>query len=106
MRSFSQQTPTTYYVETLEACQLYTLSYQEYEILLRSHPTLVVKIFEQVFVMAEARLRLCNLRYPEDRLRMFELTYPGKTSHLSVNVQASYLNIDPSTLSRWRGKIR
>lgn len=27
MQSFSPQKPTSYYVETLEACQLYTLSY-------------------------------------------------------------------------------
>ncbi len=104
MKSFSQQMPTAYYVETLEACQLYTLSYQNYQAILKSHPEIVAKIFEQVFIMAESRLKMCNLRYPEDRLRMFDLTYPGKKSHIPVNVQATYLNIDPSTLSRWRKK--
>ena len=104
MRSFSPQTPTSYFVETLEQCHLYTLSYQNYRSLLRSHAEVVVKIFEQVFIMTELRLEICNLRFPKDRLRMFDRTYPGKTSHLSVNVQATYLNIDPSTLSRWRKK--
>jgi len=56
--------------------------------------------------LAEAILIVCEharaLR--EDRLQMFDLTYPGKKSHIPVNVQATYLNIDPSTLSRWRKK--
>ncbi len=106
VQSFSQQIPTMYYVETLEASRLFTLSYPNYLALQKSHPEIVLKIYEHVIVMSELRLHICNLHYPEDRLRMFELTYPGKTSHLTVNVKATYLNIDPSTLSRWRGKIK
>ena len=106
MRSFSQQAPSSYYVEALEACQLHRLSHQKYGAILKSHPVLVAKIFEQAFGMVELRMKICNFRSAEDRLRMFELAYQGKTSHFSVNTQASFLNIDPSTLSRWRAKRR
>ncbi|MPR33420.1 Crp/Fnr family transcriptional regulator [Salmonirosea aquatica] len=104
MRSFSQQVPTFYYVETLEASRLFTLSYPNYRLALRLHPEVVWKIFEYVIVMADLRLHISNLRYPEDRLRVFELTYPGTISQLPVHIQASYLNIDPNTLSRLRAK--
>ena len=106
MRSFSQRVPTAYYVETLEACQLHTLSYQNYQAILRYHSEVFAKIVEYIINASESRLRMCHLRYPEDRLRMFQLACPGKTSHLSVNMQASYLDIDPNTLSRLRKKVR
>ncbi len=104
MQSFFQQEPTIYHVETLADAQLFTLSYPNYRTLMKTYPEVGLKIFEQVIVMADARVKMCNLRDPQDRLRMFEATHGEMKKYLSVNVLASYLNVDPNTLSRIRAK--
>jgi|GEM_PF-5424792 len=104
VKSFLRQTPGLYHIEALEPCSLYSLSYNSYMIIQHDHPYIARAIFENTLIMADLRMQMCNLRYPEDRLAMFENMYPGMTGRLSVNIQASYLNIDPSTLSRLRGK--
>ena len=104
MQSFSQQVPSSYYIETLQSSQLFTLSHQNYLALKRSQPEMVFKIYEHVMSMDRLRLHICNLRYPEDRLRVFELTHRGLIGQLPVYIQASYLNIEPNTLSKIRGK--
>lgn len=104
IRSFIYQTPANYFVETLEACRLYSLSFNNYLILQSSHPEIARAVFENTMVMADMRVQMCNLRDPQSRLEMFEKMYPGLKGHLSVNIQASYLNIDPTTLSRLRSK--
>lgn len=106
MHSFSQQVPTSHYVETLQVSHLFTLSHQNYLILKKSQPEVVFRIYEQAIIMYEMRLRMCNLHYPEERLRMFELTHRGMIGQIPVCVQASYLNIEPNTLSKFRGRSR
>jgi CRP-like cAMP-binding protein len=102
VQSFLYQTPANYFVETLEACRLYRLSYHHYRVIQSSHPDIARAIFENTLIMADLRVQMCNLRAPESRLEMFEKMYPALKGRLSVNIQASYLNIDPTTLSRLR----
>lgn len=104
MPSFSPGTPSSCYVETLQTSQLFTLSRQNYDTLLEVRSKIAFKIFEQVVIGAEMRIKMGNLRHPEDRMRVFELTHPGFMNHVPVNIQASYLSIDPNTLSRLRAK--
>ena len=104
MQSFSQQVPSSYYIETLQSSQLFTLSHQNYLALKRSQPEMVFKIYEHVMSMDRLRLHICNLRYPEDRLRVFELTHRGLIGQLPVYIQASYLNIEPKYPKQNTGK--
>ena len=104
VRSFLNQTTCTYYIEALEASRLYSLSFDNYLTIQRTQPEFSRAIFENTLIMADLRVQMCNLRYSEDRRAMFENRYPGMTARLSVNIQASYLNIDPTTLSRLRSK--
>lgn len=104
VKSFLYQVPATYYVETLELCKLYSLSHEKYLLIQRSHPEIAQSVFEHTLIMADFRVRLSSYRRPEDRLAIFQKTYPQMAGRLSVNILASYLNVDPTTLSRLRGK--
>lgn len=104
IRSFLYRMPATCYIETLEASKLYSLSFDNYLTIQRTYPDIARAIFENTLVMADFRVRMCNLRDPESRLEMFENKYPTLKGRLSVNIQASYLNIDPTTLSRLRSR--
>lgn len=106
MQSFLPQAPSSCYVEPLQDSRLLTLSRPNYGLLSEAHPRIGLKIFEQVSIMSELRIRISNFRHPEDRLRMFEAVYPGMTAVVSVNVLASWLNVDPNTLSKLRVKKR
>ncbi|TDE11747.1 Crp/Fnr family transcriptional regulator [Dyadobacter psychrotolerans] len=104
IRSHLHQVPSQYYIEALEPCKLYSLSYDHYLAIRTSHPTVAQALFEDPLAMADLRVQMCNLRDAAARFEMFENTYPGLKGRLSVNIQASFLNIDPTTLSRLRAK--
>ena len=104
--SFLYQKPALYFIESLEPCRLYALSYENYQHINQQFPSIAKALFEHTLIMADQRVQMCNLRSPKERLSMFLRLYPGLTARLSVNAQASYLNIDPTTLSRLRGKSR
>lgn len=104
VRSFLHQIPATYFIETLESCSLYKLSYENYLVIQQSYPNIARLIFEHTLILADLRVQMCSLRAPLNKLTMFEKMYPGISGRLSVNIQASYLNIDRVTLSRLRGK--
>lgn len=106
MRSFSGRVASSYYVETLEASQLFTLSYQNYKMLSGTHYEIKEKIFEHVIFMAEQRVMMSNLRYPEDRLKMMQSMFPGMMCFLPVHIQASYLNMEVNALSKLRRRSR
>ena len=62
MRSFSQRVPSTYYVETLQASRLFTLSHRNYGTLQSTHNAVGWKVFEHVSIMTEQRVMMSNLR--------------------------------------------
>jgi len=72
MLSFSQQVPSSYYVETLEDAHLFTLSHQNYKALLSTSNEVGWKVFEHVSIMAEQPVMMSNLRYPKDRLKLMD----------------------------------
>ncbi|PWJ57695.1 CRP-like cAMP-binding protein [Dyadobacter jejuensis] len=102
--SFLYQKPGHYYIETLEPSTLYQLSYQNYKALSELYPEMGHLTHESTFELMDMRVRMCGLRSAADRLAFFEKQYPGITGRISVNIQASYLNITPSTLSRIRNQ--
>ncbi|PWJ57175.1 CRP-like cAMP-binding protein [Dyadobacter jejuensis] len=104
IRSFLHQTPATSYIETLEPSKLYRLCFEDYLSIHRAHPDIARVLFENTMIMADLRVKMCCFRNPMNRLRMFEKMYPGMSGRISVALQASYLNVDPATLSRLRGK--
>lgn len=104
--SFLHKKPASYNIEAMEASKLYSLSHDNYLIIQKTHPEIAQALFEHTLVMADLRVRMANLRLPKERLKMFERLYPTLLGRLSVNTMASYLNIDPCTLSRLRYKSK
>lgn len=104
--SFLHKKPASYNIESIETSKLYSLSHENYSIIQRSHPEISQALFEHTLVMADLRVRMTNLRLPKERLKMFELLYPTLKGRLPINTIASYLNIDPCTLSRLRYKSK
>lgn len=103
--NFFFQTPSFYNIETLESSKLYGLTYGNLRIIQANHPQFAFSLYESSLLMADLRIRICNLRHPEERLILFEQSYPTMRGSLSINILASYLNIDPTTLSRIRSKL-
>ncbi len=104
MESFSQQLPSTYYVETLQASRLFTLSHRNYETLQSTYHEVGWAIFEHVSIMAEQRVKMSNLRYPQDRLEKMKDTFPALMGFLPVHIQASYINMETNALSKLRSR--
>ncbi|WP_131694794.1 Crp/Fnr family transcriptional regulator [Dyadobacter tibetensis] len=102
--SFLYQKPGHYHIETLEPSTLYQLSFQNYKELAALYPEMGHLTHERTFELMDMRVRMCGLRSAADRLAFFENQYPGITGRISVNIQASYLNITASTLSRIRNQ--
>jgi CRP-like cAMP-binding protein len=96
--------PSEVYIEALEACELYGLSQKNYKSIQKQFPELASLIFERSLGMVESRVRLLHLRRPIDRLEKVEELHPGLSNRISVNTMASYLNVDPTTLSKIRSK--
>ena len=106
MQSFSQRIPSAYYVETLQASRLFTLSHRNYKILQSTYHEVGWAIFEHVSIMAEQRVMMSNLRYPQDRLERMKAMFPGLMGFLPVNIQASYINMETNALSKLRSRSR
>ncbi len=102
MPSFSKQVPSTYYVETLQASQLFTLSYRNYLALKKLQPELVIRVYEHITDMDQLRIEMLSMRQPKDRIKRFALTHRGMMPYLTVQIQASYINVAPNSLSRLR----
>lgn len=94
----------TLYIEALEDCELYCLSKENYRSIQHEFPEFASCIFESSLIMADSRVRMLHLRHPMDRFNQLEKMYPGISTKVSVNVIASYINVDPSTISKLRGK--
>lgn len=96
--------PGTLYIEALADCELYCLSKENYTSIQHEFPEFAGFIFERSLIMADNRVRMLHLRHPMDRFNQLEKMYPGISTKVSVNVIASYINVDPSTISKLRGK--
>jgi CRP-like cAMP-binding protein len=92
-----------FYIEALEDCKLYRLSLDGYHQIQHLHPDLTLFILEQALIAATQKVQMLHLRHPMDRLNRLEKMYPGLSGKVSVKIIASYLNIDPTTLSKLRG---
>lgn len=96
--------PSAIYIEALEDCELYSLSLENYKNLQYEFPEFANFIFERSLVMADSRVKMLQLRRPKDRLVLMDKMYPGLLNRLSVNIVASYINVDPTTLSKIRAQ--
>jgi CRP/FNR family transcriptional regulator, cyclic AMP receptor protein len=106
--SFHEKTPSKIYIETLEECELFFLSYENKEELLNQVPK-----FERVFrLMVQKNLsttqnRLINTiaKSATERYLDFIKLYPTIPQRVAQHYIASYLGISAEFLSKIRTKL-
>ncbi len=106
--SFHEQTPSKFYIETLENCELLILTHEAKEELLMKVPQ-----FERVFrLMVQRNLsvtqnRLVNTiaKPAQDRYVEFLERYPSVAQRVAQHYIAAYLGISAEFLSKIRAKM-
>jgi CRP/FNR family transcriptional regulator, anaerobic regulatory protein len=106
--SFLRQAHGIQTLETLEDCELLSLSYSKLEELYTKLPkmnVLVRKVAEQRFINAQQILSSFILDSPEERYRNFELHHGDLLLRVPHNIIASFLGITPVSMSRIRKRM-
>jgi len=104
--SFFTQQPAFEHIELLEDSVLQSITYQELQDLYTDHPVFNYhgrKLTEAYYIKAEERLIMLHCKKPQDRLKLLLKTHPDIFQQAGRSQVASYLGIEPETLSRLRG---
>ncbi|CAM1373703.1 Crp/Fnr family transcriptional regulator [Tenacibaculum xiamenense] len=102
------ETSSYFFVEALEDAELFTISYEKWKRLLDSDNywyKFLVSFVEKGFITKEKRERDLLLLNAETRYRDFLQNYPEIENRISQTIIASYLGIQPESLSRIRKKM-
>jgi CRP-like cAMP-binding protein len=101
-------TPSHFYVEALEPSTVLEIPYQKWLHLRPADPfwdRLLVTLLEKAFTIKEKRERELLLLDAETRYKIFLEEFPGLDRRVKQHIIASYLGIQPESLSRIRKKI-
>lgn len=101
-------TPSFFFVEALEKSEVLEISYHSWLKLKASDPFwtgFLLKFVEKGFIIKEKRERDLLLLDAETRYRNFLEEFPGMEKRIKQTIIASYLGIQPESLSRIRKKI-
>lgn len=106
--SFIPQTPSTKIIQALEDCELLQISYNDLQIFYKS-----VKggerfgrlVIEQVFIQTLQDLSSFYTDTPEDRYEKFLTQHPNLQQRIPQYYIASYVGVQPQSLSRIRKRI-
>ena len=104
-----QQTPSYFYVEALEESEILDIPYANWQKLLKSDHfwvSFLLGYIEKGFTIKEKRERDLLLLTAEERYRNFLEEFPGLQDRLTLNIIASYLGIQPESLSRIRKNMQ
>lgn len=106
--SFLLQAPSADFIEAVEDCELFTLSYADMQALYQ-HSQRFERfgrlIAEQLFIKAAKQNRNVMTRSAEERYQELLSTQPHIFERLPQHLIASYLGIQPQSLSRIRAKL-
>ncbi|MBS1752363.1 MAG: Crp/Fnr family transcriptional regulator [Bacteroidetes bacterium] len=107
--SFLRQTPGIQTLETLEECDLLTISYSRLQQLYEEIPKMHIiarKVAEQRFISAQIMLSSFILDSPEERYKKFEQEQGDLLLRVPHHIIASFLGITPVSLSRIRKRLK
>lgn len=102
------KTPSHFYIEALEASEILEFDLQQWNALREQNPfwnTFLFKIIEKGFCVKEKRERDFLLLNAETRYRNFLAEFPNLQGRIKQHIIASYLGIQPESLSRIRKKL-
>ncbi len=103
------QTKSYFFIEALEDSEILVIPYIKWNKLLESDPfwmRFLLKFIEKGFIKKEKRERDLLLLDAESRYSDFLKEYPAMDKRIKQNIIASYLGIQPESLSRIRKKYR
>jgi len=102
------QKPSYFSVEALEDSHVMEFNWKSFVVLMEKDPywvAFLLRFVEKGFIIKEKRERDLLLLDAEARYRNFIEEYPGLDQRIKQSIIASYLRIQPETLSRIRRKI-
>lgn len=105
MPSYLLRRPSRETIELLEPSTLFVLSRDDIEELKQRHEALAdleCRLMEKYLLMYERRVRMLLFPKAEKRLEAYASTFPDLYQRVPLRYIASYLGIDPATLSRLR----
>jgi CRP/FNR family transcriptional regulator, anaerobic regulatory protein len=108
LRSFVQQKPARWYIETITDCELGVISREDHFNLMGIYPKWLEfdnRLLTSAFSIMEHRLWSHLYMTAEERYRELMETEPGLFNRVPLKMIASMLGIAPETLSRLRKKL-
>ncbi|MFL5772930.1 MAG: Crp/Fnr family transcriptional regulator [Flavisolibacter sp.] len=105
--SYYTQKPGYEFVETLEACILGCLSYNDLQQLYLDFPAFNIvgrKVAEYFFFLSEQRTQLLRKHTAEEKYQFFIQQHPDLLQRIPLKYIATYLGMNEETLSRVRKK--
>lgn len=105
--SFLSETPSIVNIAAVEDCELLVVSREKTMDLIRQYPSLkrLANVVVEEHLIRSERREAELLKYPpEERFRLLLEVHPKIFSRIPLYFVASYLNITPETLSRYRKK--
>lgn len=105
--SFFNQMPSNQVLETVEPCEVLTLSYPSLNELFQTMPktnVLVRRIFQERFTHAQKVVESLISLKPEERYQNLIKERPDLVSRIPQHILATYLGITPVSLSRIRAR--
>ncbi len=104
-KSYTQETPTTFFIEMLEDTQLLLVTWQHIQELIADVPAVALAtkaMDKKSFISSQKRIHSAISLTAEERYEDLIKTYPSFVLRFPQNMIASYLGISPETLSRIR----
>lgn len=102
------QSGSHFFIEALEDAVVFVIPYPKWQTLLAHDPFwtgFLLKFIEKGFITKEKRERDLLLLPAETRYQNFLKEYPGMEGRIKQTIIASYLGIQPESLSRIRKKM-
>ncbi|MCC3157864.1 Crp/Fnr family transcriptional regulator [Hymenobacter sp. 15J16-1T3B] len=105
--SFLMQAPSTEYLELLEPSVVYSVTYDQLQLLYTHFPefnTIGRRLTEKYYVLSEQRAYTLRTASASERYEQLLRDFPDIFQRVQVKQIASYLGIAPETLSRLRAQ--
>lgn len=108
LNSFLNKKPTDFYLKTLEETELLTIDYDSFMYLIKNHPLYTyyhLMTTEKTYSAIEERLAISSSLSAEERYNTVLANEPEIINRVPSKYLASYLGIEPPSLSRIRRRI-
>ncbi len=108
LNSFMNKKPTDFYLKTLENTELLTIDYESFMSLIKNHPNYTyyhLLATHKMYLNIEERLALSSALSAEERYNLVMKNDSDIVNRVPSKYLASYLGIEPPSLSRVRRKI-